>query len=232
MVFGFLSESALNHITYTNIAFRCHAICLCYLFAQLTSIIPIYVHIRVQHKNPYSPNCMFCGTVIKRNSKSKNLANRRRHSCTPCARFHRIVHRGITTNGICIHINMYSKETKCDRRKKRNTNHYYRTKLKYIMQCLTDRSGSYAIEKDILAFVRIHNDGQASKWLCLDIEDTYCWRYRCVLYLLLMLEFVCAFFLLYFLSFNSIPFYFTWSLTTVNIVLLLLMLLLFAISLV
>lgn len=42
MVFGFLSESALNHITYTNIAFRCHAICFCYLFAQkLTSIIPI-----------------------------------------------------------------------------------------------------------------------------------------------------------------------------------------------
>lgn len=28
------------------------------------------------------------------------------------------------------------------------------------------------MEKDILVFVRIHNDGQASKWLCLDIEDT------------------------------------------------------------
>lgn len=84
------------------------------------------------------------------------------------------------------------------------------------MQCLTDRSGSHSREKDIFVFVRIHNDGQASKWLCLDIEKIheYCWRYRCVLDspplppLLLLLGWSYAF--LCVLDTLSEPFYFTW----------------------
>lgn len=74
------------------------------------------------------------------------------------------------------------------------------------------------MEKDIFVFVRIHNDGQASKWLCLDIEDTRILLVipLCIMFagsvvvaaidaaaaLLVICFFVC--------STLSKPFYFTW----------------------